>query len=225
MWDLNSPLRDQTHTSCIGRWNFNHWTTRELPGEFILKLVFWKWGGMRSLLQIALGMQVNECCENPNKYQFKRGFILFPCQEVYLSGWSKATKDQASWWKVELRGTSPFRSRSMKLPSGTSLCPWVQEISYSISQILTHSSHKWGKWWYSSPPEDIQMCCLQKPKASGKISQAYCKTRKVWDVLVRTFLLPSRRKQSFSSFGSPWKQTVSNRHWRGPSTSFKTRVQ
>jgi len=139
MWDLNSPLRDQTRTSCIGRWNFNHWTTREVPGEFILKLVFWKWGGMKSLLLIALGMQVNECCENPNKYQFKRGFILFPCQEVYLSGWSKATKDQASWWKVELRGTSPFRSRSMKLPSGTSLCPWVQEISHSICPGASHS--------------------------------------------------------------------------------------
>ena len=100
MWDLNSPVRDQTHNPWLGRWNFNHWTTREVPGEFALKLVFWKWGRMRFLLQIPLGMQVNECCENPNKYQFKRGFILFPC-EVYLSGRSKATKDQASWWKVE----------------------------------------------------------------------------------------------------------------------------
>ena len=26
-----TPTRDWTHTPCIGRWNFNHWTTREVP--------------------------------------------------------------------------------------------------------------------------------------------------------------------------------------------------
>ena len=31
MWDLRSPIRDQTHTLCIGRWSLNHWTTREVP--------------------------------------------------------------------------------------------------------------------------------------------------------------------------------------------------
>ena len=28
MWNLWSPTRDQTCTSCIGRWGLNHWTTR-----------------------------------------------------------------------------------------------------------------------------------------------------------------------------------------------------
>ena len=31
MWDLSSLTRNRTHTPCIGRWNLNHWTTRELP--------------------------------------------------------------------------------------------------------------------------------------------------------------------------------------------------
>ena len=31
MWDLSSPIRDQTHISCIGRGSLNHWTTREIP--------------------------------------------------------------------------------------------------------------------------------------------------------------------------------------------------
>ena len=30
-WDLSAPTRDQTHTPCIGRWNLNRWTTREVP--------------------------------------------------------------------------------------------------------------------------------------------------------------------------------------------------
>ena len=32
MWDLNSPTRDWTHTPDTGRWNLNHWTTREVHG-------------------------------------------------------------------------------------------------------------------------------------------------------------------------------------------------
>ena len=31
MWDLESPSRDWAHTPHIGRWNLNHWTTREVP--------------------------------------------------------------------------------------------------------------------------------------------------------------------------------------------------
>ena len=31
IWDLSSPVRDQTHTSCIGWQNLNHWTTKEVP--------------------------------------------------------------------------------------------------------------------------------------------------------------------------------------------------
>ena len=30
MWDLSSPTRDWTHTSCIGRQTLNHWATREV---------------------------------------------------------------------------------------------------------------------------------------------------------------------------------------------------
>ena len=33
MWDLGFPTRDQTHTSCIGRWSLNHRTTREVPKQ------------------------------------------------------------------------------------------------------------------------------------------------------------------------------------------------
>ena len=30
MWDLSFLTRDWTHTPCIGKWSFNHWTTREI---------------------------------------------------------------------------------------------------------------------------------------------------------------------------------------------------
>ena len=33
MWDLNSPTRNWTHMSCIGRHNLNHWTAREVPSR------------------------------------------------------------------------------------------------------------------------------------------------------------------------------------------------
>ena len=31
MWDLSSLNRDQTRIPCIGKWIFNHWTTRKVP--------------------------------------------------------------------------------------------------------------------------------------------------------------------------------------------------
>ena len=31
MWDLGSPTKNWIHTPCTGRWNLNHWTTREFP--------------------------------------------------------------------------------------------------------------------------------------------------------------------------------------------------
>ena len=34
MWDLSSPIKDRTHTPCIGRRSLNHWTTREVPVNF-----------------------------------------------------------------------------------------------------------------------------------------------------------------------------------------------
>ena len=41
MWDLSSPTRDQTHTSCIGRQSLNHRTTREVPNLInIYQVVF-----------------------------------------------------------------------------------------------------------------------------------------------------------------------------------------
>ena len=33
MWDISSLTTDQTCSSCIGRWNLNHWTTREVPKQ------------------------------------------------------------------------------------------------------------------------------------------------------------------------------------------------
>ena len=35
IWDLNSPTRDQTCTSCIGRWSLNHWTARAVLGSCV----------------------------------------------------------------------------------------------------------------------------------------------------------------------------------------------
>ena len=31
MWDLSSPIRDQTHIPYIGRWLLNYWATKEVP--------------------------------------------------------------------------------------------------------------------------------------------------------------------------------------------------
>ena len=31
MWDLSSPTRDQTHASCVGSMNLNHWTHQGGP--------------------------------------------------------------------------------------------------------------------------------------------------------------------------------------------------
>ena len=30
MWDLSFPIKDRTHTLCIGRRSLNHWTAREV---------------------------------------------------------------------------------------------------------------------------------------------------------------------------------------------------
>ena len=34
MWDLSSPVRDQTHIPYIGRWLLNYWATKEVPRYF-----------------------------------------------------------------------------------------------------------------------------------------------------------------------------------------------
>ena len=34
MWNLRSPVRDQTHTPCTGKQILNHWTTKEVPQDF-----------------------------------------------------------------------------------------------------------------------------------------------------------------------------------------------
>ena len=36
MWDPSSPTRGWTHTSYIGRWSLNHWTTREVPSTLFI---------------------------------------------------------------------------------------------------------------------------------------------------------------------------------------------
>ena len=57
MWDLSSPIRDQAHTPCTGRWNLNHCTTREAPRQLPLKYFY--------NLRISLLYTVS-----PSKYQF-----------------------------------------------------------------------------------------------------------------------------------------------------------
>ena len=40
MWDLSSLSKDSTCTYCIGRWSFNHWTTREVCTLAFLTFIF-----------------------------------------------------------------------------------------------------------------------------------------------------------------------------------------
>ena len=37
MWHISSQFQDQTHTPCTGRRSLNHWTTREVLNELLLK--------------------------------------------------------------------------------------------------------------------------------------------------------------------------------------------
>ena len=39
MWDLSSPTRGWTCIPCIGRWNLNHWTPREVPGKVLVLIL------------------------------------------------------------------------------------------------------------------------------------------------------------------------------------------
>ena len=39
MWDLSSPTRNWTHTSYIGRWSLNHWTSWAVPEKILIKLL------------------------------------------------------------------------------------------------------------------------------------------------------------------------------------------
>ena len=36
MWYLSSLIRDQTHTPCMRRQSFKHWTTREVQHQFLM---------------------------------------------------------------------------------------------------------------------------------------------------------------------------------------------
>ena len=40
IWDFSTPARDRTHTPCIGRWNLNHWTSREVSVFFYFILFY-----------------------------------------------------------------------------------------------------------------------------------------------------------------------------------------
>lgn len=87
----------------------------------------------------------------------KGSFILFPCEEVYLSGWGEAVKDHASYWKAEEQLVSEKaevnptgQTKVNELSLGISLCQWVQETvcplctgASSLTPILTLSSQKW----------------------------------------------------------------------------------
>ena len=59
MWDLSSPTRDQTHTSCIGRQSLNHWTAREvhLP-PFVEEIIFPPLNGLGILVKNQLAIDV-----------------------------------------------------------------------------------------------------------------------------------------------------------------------
>ena len=54
VWDLSSRARDQTHVCFIGRWNLNHWTTREIPllCFYRQKLPSYQWPGLEWLKPI-----------------------------------------------------------------------------------------------------------------------------------------------------------------------------
>ena len=39
LWDLSSPIRDQTQALAVKVRSPNHWTAREVPGEFPLRSV------------------------------------------------------------------------------------------------------------------------------------------------------------------------------------------
>ena len=41
MWDLSSPTRDWTLTSCIGKQSLNHWVTREISAFFFFLCCLW----------------------------------------------------------------------------------------------------------------------------------------------------------------------------------------
>ena len=41
MWDLSSPTRDWTLTSCIGKQSLNHWVTREISAFFFFLCYLW----------------------------------------------------------------------------------------------------------------------------------------------------------------------------------------
>ena len=44
MWDISSPTRDRTLTSCIGRRSLYHWNAREVPHFYkILIAIFKQW--------------------------------------------------------------------------------------------------------------------------------------------------------------------------------------
>ena len=43
MWDLNSLLRDRTHTLCIGRQILNHWTTQKSLAQVFLVTQVGSW--------------------------------------------------------------------------------------------------------------------------------------------------------------------------------------
>ena len=55
MWNLSSVTRDRTRSPCIGRWNLNHWTTREVPLAlfFRLFLFFLMWTIFRVFIEFV----------------------------------------------------------------------------------------------------------------------------------------------------------------------------
>lgn len=154
----NGPDDPSFHHS-VPKWkNYQIWTRWFLGlknfklsgklGEFILN---WSFGGG------WIGIFSMDCpgknpLMNPVKIQIntslKYSFVLFPCQEVYVSGWDVVTWGRASYgkqmsWRECHR--SDWSQQVLPVAFSSACEPDKLHVSGSspLTQILTHSSQKW----------------------------------------------------------------------------------
>ena len=109
MCDLSSPTRDQTHTPCIGRWNLNHWTVREVPrSTFLMNSFVHCLDHMSGTNTVA-----NEKCRN--KFSHEQGWLhsIFIVTPGYNSPTAKSILQMVSLMfrssKKCLRGTNHWQ--------------------------------------------------------------------------------------------------------------------
>ena len=83
MWNLSSPTRDRTHTSCIRRWSLNHWTYREvLPSYFFCVLNFllmFSFPFVERELLFLLKKGVASLCPNINQQRISPTLWVLGC--------------------------------------------------------------------------------------------------------------------------------------------------